>query len=148
MNGLLGDTSTVMPGLCIICIWRDSGYAMITYYACLRTIPGELIEASYVDGANMLQKFRYIIFPMLAPAFTINISLWLGWGLKVFDYPMIATHGGPGLASETVALYIYECTFPYYRAGYGQAAAVLMTISIFIITAVVTKALKKREADL
>lgn len=145
--GLLGNTDTVMYGLSIICIWRDCGLAMMTYFATIQSIPEELYEASRVDGANVFQRFKNVTLPNLAPAFTINITLWLGWGLKVFDYPMAATGGGPGKASETLAMYVYNYAFPYNKAGYGQAAALVMMIGIFIISSTVTTILRKRELD-
>lgn len=145
--GLLGSADTVMYGISIICIWRDCGLAMMTYFATLQGIPEELYEASRVDGANVFQRFKNVTLPNLAPAFTINITLWLGWGLKVFDYPMAATGGGPGRASETLAMYVYNYAFPYNKAGYGQAAALVMMVGIFIISSTVTKILRKRELD-
>ena len=84
----------------------------------------------------------------VAFAFTVNVTLFLGWGLKVFDYVMAATNGGPGRASETFAMYVYNYTFPYNRAGYGQAAAILMMIFIFIISGVVSTLLRRREIDM
>ena len=141
--GLLGSADTVIYGISIICIWRDCGLAMMTYFATLQGIP----EAARVDGANIFQRFKNVTLPMLAPAFTINITLWLGWGLKVFDYPMAATGGGPGRASETLAMYVYNYAFPYNKAGYGQAAALVMMVGIFIISSTVTKILRKRELD-
>jgi raffinose/stachyose/melibiose transport system permease protein len=148
IHGLLGSTGTVILGLTIICVWKDAGLAMVTYYAGLQSIPQELYDAARVDGANLWQQFKSIIIPMLAPAFTINITLWLGWGLKVFDYPMAATGGGPGSSSQTVAMYVYKYAFPYNKAGYGQAAAISMMIIIFVITGIVTSILRKRELDI
>ena len=147
ISGLLGSADTVIYGISIICIWRDCGLAMMTYFATLQGIPEELYEASRVDGANVFQRFKNVTLPNLAPAFTINITLWLGWGLKVFDYPMAATGGGPGRASETLAMYVYNYAFPYNKAGYGQAAALVMMVGIFIISSTVTKILRKRELD-
>ena len=61
---------------------------------------------------------------------------------------MTATNGGPGRSSETFAMYVYNYTFPYNRAGYGQAAALIMMTGIFIVTGIVTAALRKREVEL
>lgn len=147
-NGLLGSSSTVMFGLTIICLWRDSGLAMLTYLAALKTIPAELYESAVVDGASGLRKLFSITLPMIAPATTINITLWLGWGLKVFDYPMAATGGGPGSSSWTLAIYVYKYAFSYGKAGYGQAAAVFLFIIVVTITLTVTRLLRKRETEL
>lgn len=148
IKSLLGNPDTVIFGISIISLWRDTGYVMVIYLAALQSIPVEYYEAARVDGAGVLKRFLAVTFPMIVPALTVNISLFMGWGLKVFDYVMAATKGGPGRASETLAIYVYNYTFPYNRAGYGQAAAILMTLGIFILTSVVTALLKKREVEL
>lgn len=144
----LGNAKTVMFGICIMSVWRDTGYAMLIYIAGLQGIPDTYYEAAKIDGAGPMKRFWYITKPLIAPAMTINITLFLGWGLKVFDYVMTATSGGPGKASETFALYVYNYTFPYNRAGYGQAAAMLMMLAIFMVTGLVTYVLRKREVEM
>lgn len=148
IKSLLGNAKTVMFGVCIMSVWRDTGYAMLIYIAGLQGIPDTYYEAARIDGAGVIKRFWYITRPLIAPAVTINITLFLGWGLKVFDYVMTATGGGPGKASETFALYVYNYTFPYNRAGYGQAAAMLMMLGVFVITGAVTTVLRKREVEM
>lgn len=148
IKSLLGNKDTVMFGICLMSVWRDTGYAMLIYIAGLQGIPDTYYEAAKIDGAGALKRFWYITRPLIAPAVTINVTLFLGWGLKVFDYVMTATGGGPGKASETFALYVYNYTFPYNRAGYGQAAAMLMMLAIFIVTGLVTHALRKKEVEM
>ena len=148
IKGLLGSIDTVMYGIILICVWRDTGLAMVIYFAGLQTIPEELNEAAKIDGANAFQVFKAITFPMLAPAFTTCITLWLGWSLKVFDYPMAATRGGPGDASTTFAIYVYNYAFPYNKAGYGQMAALVMMAVVVVISSIVTSFLRRREVEL
>lgn len=148
IKSLLGNKKTVMMGICIMGMWRDTGYAMLIYLAGLNSIDDTYYEAAEIDGAGRWAKFRYITLPMIAPAMTVNITLFLGWGLKVFDYAMTVTGGGPGRASETFALYVYNYTFPYNKAGYGQAAAIIMLIAIVVVTGIVTRLLRRREVDL
>lgn len=148
VNGLLGNSKTVIFGLSIICLWRDAGLAMLTYLASLKSVPLELYEAAKVDGTNAIERFFHIIIPMIWPAITINVTLWLGWGLKVFDYPMAATNGGPGRSSWTLAIYVYQYTFPYGKAGYGQAAALILFILVATVTLGTAKLLRSREQEL
>lgn len=148
IKSLLGNAKTVMFGISLMSVWRDTGYAMLIYIAGLQGIPETYQEAAIIDGAGPFKRFWYITFPLLAPAITVNVTLFLGWGLKVFDYVMTATGGGPGKASETFALYVYNYTFPYNRAGYGQAAAMLMMLAVFIITGTVTALLRRREVEM
>lgn len=144
----LSSPKTVMIGLCIMSIWKETGLAMVLYYATLQTVPKDLLEAAEIDGANSIQKFFKITLPFLAPAFTYCIPLWLGLGLKQFDYSFVATNGGPGTSSMSMAMYIYEYEFPYYKAGYGQMVSLVYLIFVLIITYFVTKTLRKREIEL
>ena len=138
----------VIFGLSLIAVWRDSGYCMIVYFAALQAVPKELYECAEIEGAGWWTRFFKITLPMIVPALTANLTLILSWGLKVFDYPMIATLGGPGNASETVNLLIYRNIFVYYKAGYGQASAYVFTVFIFIITAIVSTILRRQEVEM
>lgn len=144
----LTSPTFVMVGISIICIWADTGYCMIVFIAALQGIPQDYYEAAQIEGCSRWRQFWNITLPLLGPAVTSNIIIYLGWGMKVYDYPMAATAGGPGRASETVAVLIYKNLFGYFKAGYGQAIAVLFTAAIFIITAIVAKALRRREVEL
>lgn len=147
IKSILGNPNTAMLGIVIICLWRDSGYAMLIYFAGLKSIPTEYYEAAKIDGAGVFAQFFKITLPLLIPALMINVVQYLGWGIQVFDYVMAATGGGPGRATETLAIYVYKLTFPYARAGYGQAASILMMIGIFVLTAIVTKAFRRKEVE-
>lgn len=144
----LTSKSLVMFGLSIIAIWRDSGYCMVIYYAALKGVPEELYESSRIEGANAIQKFYHVTLPLIVPALTANLTLTLSWALKVFDYPMVATLGGPGSSSVTMNMLIYRNIFVNYKAGYGQAQAVVFTLFIFLITGFVAKVLRSREVEL
>jgi len=144
----LSSPDTVMIGLCIMSIWKETGLAMVLYYAGLKTVPKDLLEAAEIDGANGIQKFFKITIPFLAPVITYCVILWLGLGLKQFDYSFVATNGGPGTSSMSMAMYIYKYEFPYYKAGYGQMVALVYLIFVLLITFLTTKALRKKEIEL
>ncbi len=144
----LASTKWVMPGIAAISVWRDSGYCMIIFIAALQSIPHEYNEASMIDGANGIQRFFHVTLPMLIPAFTTNITLLLSWGFKVFEYPMAATAGGPGGASETIAMYAYNNIFAFFNAGLGQAAAITMTIMFAVVTLTVSRLIRSKEVEM
>lgn len=147
IKNLLSDQKTVLFGISIIALWRDSGYAMVIYLASLQSISESYYEAADVDGANAFTKFFRITLPMIVPAFTINLTMFIGWGLKTFDYVYVSTGGGPGRSSETLAQLVYLYTFPYNKASFGQAAAVAMFAMTVIITSLVAKALRSKEVE-
>ncbi len=144
----LGSQFWAIIGIAFICIWADTGYCMIIYVAALQGISKDYYEAAQISGASKWQQFWKITLPMLWPAVVSNVIIYLGWGLRVYDYPMAATSGGPGRASETIAMLIYKNLFSYHKAGYGQALAIVYTVMIFVVIAVVAKLLRKREVEL
>ncbi|MFQ9891167.1 MAG: carbohydrate ABC transporter permease [Streptococcus sp.] len=88
---------------------------MIIYISGIQNIPGELIEAAEIDGANKVQLLRYVTIPMVMPSITICTFLTLTNGFKLFDQNLALTNGGPDKMSEMLALNIYN-TF-YGRTG-------------------------------
>lgn len=141
----LGQSNQVVAGMAVIAIWRDMGYCMLIYIAGLQAIPTDYYEAAKVAGATPLQQFRYITLPMLVPAFTSNVTLLLAWGLKCFDYPMAVARNME--AAQTSAMFVYDYIFGYSKAGLGQAAAVMLTIVLVIMTRVVTYFFRKAEVE-
>lgn len=144
----LGSVRWAILGLSVIAVWRCSGYCMVIYIAALQSVPHEFYEASRIEGAGRVRTFFSITVPMIMPAFTANTTLLIAWGLKTFDTPMAATGGGPGRASETLALFVYNNIFNYYKAGYGQAVALVFTLFIFILSFLLTRMMRRLEVDL
>lgn len=144
----LAVKSQAMFGIAIISVWRTSGYCMLIYIAALQGVPHEYYEAASVEGANGWQQFIKITVPMIIPAFSVNVSLLLAWGLKVFDAVMATTNGGPGRdTTTTMAMFIYNNIFGNSKAGYGQAAAVVMTLILLVLSFLVSKFFHSKEVD-
>ncbi len=141
----LGISGQVIPGLVVIAIWRDMGYCMLIYIAALQSIPIDYYEAARVEGANFFHETRFITLPLIVPAFTANLTLLLSWGLRTFDYPMAVARNMA--AGETVAMYVYDNIFGFSRAGLGQAAAILITLVLIILTVLVTNVLRRLEVE-
>ena len=91
-------------GLVILVGWQQIGYMMIIYISGIQNIPGELIEAAQIDGANKVQLLRYVTIPMVMPSITICTFLTLTNGFKLFDQNLALTNGGPDKMSEMLAL--------------------------------------------
>lgn len=142
----LGVKGQAMTGIAIISSWRTAGYCMLIYIAALQGVPQEYYEAASVEGANGIQKFFKITVPMIIPAFSSNISLLLAWGLKVFEVVRATTRGGPTLnETTTMSMFVYDNIFANWKAGYGQAAAIVMTIILLIISFIVSKFFRSKE---
>lgn len=127
-------------------IWQWTGYSMLVYYANMLTIPEDIYEAATIDGANQVQQFFFITFPMLRGAhFTLFILGTLG-SLKCFDLPYILTKGGPNHATEFFSTYIYLKSFDFFDQGGSSALVMLMFIIALIITGVQMKFYHKNDS--
>ena len=118
----------------ILMNWQQIGYMMVIYIAGIQNIPGELIEAAKIDGANSAQLLRHVTIPMVMPSITICSFLTLTNSFKLFDQNLALTAGEPSNSSQMLALNIYD-TF-YFRNGWegvGQAKAVIFFVMVAII---------------
>jgi raffinose/stachyose/melibiose transport system permease protein len=143
----LALSNQALFGIVLIQTWRSSGYCMLIFIAALQGVPQEYYEVAKVEGASWSVQFWKITFPMIMPAFAANVSLLMAWGLKVFDAVMATTGGGPGKATATMSMYVFNNIFGYMKAGYGQAAAVMMTIILLAMSVCVTKFFRAQEVD-
>jgi multiple sugar transport system permease protein len=125
-------------------IWRGTAFSMIMQYAGMKTVPPELYEAATVDGAGTWQKFRYVTMPSLRGILLINLVLITIATLNTFDMVLPLTGGGPGRATEVVALYIYHLVFSEFQFGRGAAVAVLL-MAIGLLLSVCYARLLQRE---
>lgn len=121
---------------------------MIIYIAGIQNIPGELIEAAKIDGANKWQLVKSVILPMLMPTITICTFLTLTNGFKLFDQNLALTGGNPGKMSELLALNIYNTMYGTTGwQGVGQAKAVIFFILVAIIALAQNKITTSKEVQ-
>lgn len=146
-QSLLGAKNTVLIGIIIISLWNNLGSNTMIYIAGLAGIPKDYEEAAMIDGAGLLQRFRYITIPMLMPSFSICITLTLTSSLREFGLVLAATGGGPAGSSETFALLIYNYMFKYSRAGYAQAVSLVFMVVLVAIGLVLNRYFRNREVE-
>lgn len=130
----LADPTMSIWAILIVMVWQSTGLVMVIYLAGLAGVPLELEEAAALDGANVFQRFRHVVFPMIRPSFVIASTLMLIQGLRTFDQIMALTGGGPFNATETLATQVYKQTFAYGQFGYGAALSLVMTVLIIVIS--------------
>ena len=124
-QGWVFNSATVIPSLVLVETWQWTPLVMLIVLGGLAAIPSEPYESAAIDGANALQRFRYITLPMVAPFLMVAVIIRTIDALKSFDIIYAITQGGPGTASETINLYLYSVAFAYYDIGYGSAIAVV-----------------------
>ncbi|AKG03636.1 ABC transporter permease [Salimicrobium jeotgali] len=147
LSGWLSTTNTGFWGLVILTSWQMAGYIMIIYIAYLENVPKELIEASKIDGANAVQRFKNVIFPLVAPAFTVSMFLTLSMSFKIYDQNLSLTNGGPFNSTQMVAMEIVRTAFSDREMAYAQAKAVIFFLIVAVISLTQVYYNKKREVD-
>src|SRR5690606_19215137 len=110
-RSILGQPNLAWLGVVIVAVWQGAALNTLLYLTSLQTIPDELYESSSIDGASKWQQFVSITFPMIGTLFTINIILAKKTLPMVFDHIMAITGGGPGRATESICLLIYNGEF-------------------------------------
>jgi multiple sugar transport system permease protein len=120
--------------ICLTIIWKTASFMALILLAGLQMIPRSLYEAAEVDGANLWQQFWQVTIPMLMPSIVVALIFRTITALQTFDIPYTMTKGGPGEATETLAMLIHKYTIDYSDIGFGSTLAVFM----FVISLVVT----------
>lgn len=137
------NQKTVIPSLVIVETWQWTPLVMLIVLGGLAAMPRDPFESAEIDGANGWQKFRYITFPMILPFMMVAVIIRSIDALKSFDIIYAMTQGGPGTASETINIYLYNVAFAYYDIGYGSAIAVVFFV-VIITMSLVLLALRQR----
>lgn len=117
-DGWLADINTALAALILVGIWAGVPMAMLLYLAGLQTIPGEVVEAAIVDGANGWQRLRHITWPLLRPVTIVIIITSLAGALQGYEMPLLMTDGGPTNHTMVVGLLVYKKAF----GGWGTPA--------------------------
>ena len=125
--------------------WQQTALSMVIYLAGLTSIPKNLLEASQIEGANIIQRTIFIVIPLLIPATIIVVALSMINSLKGFDILYIMTEGGPFHSSDTLAMHMYNESFRKYRMGYGSAISVVLFLIAVTIIGIYFRQLKKLD---
>lgn len=130
----LTSSSGVIVAICLFSLWKFVGTPFLYYLIGLQGIPDGYYEAAQIDGANKIQTFFHITLPMLTPTLFFVITITTINTFQIFDEPYIITNGGPGNASRTLALHVYEKAFKAYEMGYASSVSVVLFIIVLVVT--------------
>jgi multiple sugar transport system permease protein len=109
-------------------IWRGTAFSMLVFSAAISSIPPDALEAAYVDGASTVQRVWHITLPLMKGAILSDLILITLQTLSVFVLIFAMTGGGPGTASETLPIYMFQQAFKFYQLGYGAAVALILLL--------------------
>jgi multiple sugar transport system permease protein len=120
----LGSGSTALFAVIFADVWKTAPFVMIILLAGLQNIPAELHEAAAIDGASAWKRFRFVTLPLLMPSIMVALLFRAIQSFGIFDLIFVMTGGGPGGATETLAIYTYNTCLRYLDFGYGSAMIV------------------------
>jgi multiple sugar transport system permease protein len=136
-------SSTVIPALVIVDTWQWTPLIMLIVLAGLAALPGEPYEAAMIDGASKAQMLWTITLPLLRPTIVTAALFRLIDSLKTFDIIFVMTQGGPGGASDTINIYLFNTAFAYFHMGMASS---MVVIFFAIVLGVAILAVRIRRA--
>jgi len=140
----LGNPDIVIPALAVTTVWWTFGFPMLVFIAGLHNIPEQLYEAAKIDGAGLLGTFRHITLPLIMPTMLFVVVTQFIAHMQVFAQPYIITGGGPGNASRSATMYLYETAWKFFRFGYASAIAVALAAIMIIVTITLFSIMRRR----
>jgi multiple sugar transport system permease protein len=145
--GLSQDWLYTMPMFAIIIanVWRGTAFSMLVYSAALSDVPPELLEAAAVDGASVWQRLRHVTLPLIRRSILSNLMLITLQTLASFTLIFVMTGGGPGNASSTTPVYMYQEAFQFYQLGYGTAMALVLLVLGALFSLIYMKLIKLED---
>ena len=130
----LSSAEWAMAAVIIMDVWKNAGFAMLVFLAGLQNIPDHYYEAARIDGANERNVFFRITLPLLSPTIFFILVIFTIGAFQVFDSIIVLTSGGPGDATRSIVLYIYEIAFQVFNMGYASTLAMTLFVIILLLT--------------
>jgi len=140
----LGNPNIVIPALSITTVWWTFAFPMLVFIAGLHSIPEPLYEAAKIDGAGPGKTFRHITLPLIMPTMLFVVVTQFIAHMQVFAQPYIITAGGPGNASRSAVMYLYETAWKFFRFGYASAIAVVLAAVMIVVTIILFSLMRRR----
>ncbi|HYH35684.1 MAG TPA: sugar ABC transporter permease [Nocardioides sp.] len=142
--GWLDSTSTALPTLVVMAVWRNFGTLMVIFLAALQTVPRELLEAAETDGATPWARFRHITLPLLRPTLLFGAVITSIGYLQFFEEAFVMTKGGPLDATRSITFFTYD-QWGYGNYAVGSAAAYLLFVAIMLLTWLQFRLLREKD---
>lgn len=132
----LTSVNWVLITIVLVSVWRNTGFTFVLFLGGLTNVPQDVLDAADVDGAQGWRRLWYVTIPMLSPTILFAAVTGVIGALQVFEEPFIMTRGGPGDASRTAVMILYEAGFKNIEFGYASVIAVVLFLIILAVTGV------------
>jgi multiple sugar transport system permease protein len=143
----LSDPDLVIPAIAVTTLWWSLGFPIMLFLAGLQQVPGDIYEAAALDRASRWTVFRRITLPSIRRTLLLVVMLQTAAQLQIFGQAQLLTGGGPGGASRTMVLYIFEVSFGRWELGYATAIAELLFGMILCVTLLQYWLVTRREGE-
>ncbi len=130
----LANKQVAMATIIIVAFLKTVGFTMVLFHAALQNVPRDVVEAARIDGAGEWTTFRHITLPLIAPFTFLVVILTTINSFKTFALFYVMTQGGPGDATRTLSLYIYDMGFKFLQLGYAGTLSVLLFLIVLTLT--------------
>lgn len=135
----IGQASTALKALSVMDVWVAMGFYAVIFYGALLDIPDDVLEAARIDGCSSFQMFRHILLPLLRPVTVTCLTFSFAGAVKMFESAMALTGGGPGNATTSLSMYMYDVSFGFNKVGYGSTIAIVIFLICIIGTRIINR---------
>jgi raffinose/stachyose/melibiose transport system permease protein len=135
----IGKASTALGSLAAMDIWVAVGFYAIILYGALLDVPEDIIEAARIDGCKPMQLFRHILLPLLVPILVTCFIFSFTGTVKMFESALALTGGGPGGATKSMSMYMYDVAFTFQKMGFGSVIALFIFVVCVVGSAVIRR---------
>ena len=143
----LGDPKLALLSVMAVDIWRNTPFMFLIFLAGMQSLPSELYEAASVDGASPWRRFTSVTLPLLTPLILVALIIRGMDAVREFDILFIMTGGGPGNATETIALATHRYSFRVYNMGLGSAVSYIIFVVVFIASIFFVRRMQRTQVD-
>ncbi len=144
-TNILSSKTTAIFGVLFVHVWQGVAIPTVLLMSALQTVPSEILESSLIDGANRWQQFWKIMMPFLVPTLGVILVLLLRDGLTLFDYVYGLTEGGPGGATRTITLLIYQQGFEEWNFSFAIAESLILSVLLASLSLVQITFTQKKQ---
>ena len=138
-TSLLGTKWGAIFAAVFVLLWQGVAMPIIIFLAGLQSIPSEITEAARIDGCGGWQLFKNILLPLLRPMVITSLVFSFSGTVKMFESAMALTKGGPGSATKSLSMYMYDVAFTYNKVGYASVIAIVIFLICVVGSLVINK---------
>ena len=137
------NPTTAQITMILVVVWQQVGFTFVLFVAALTSVPTDVTEAAAIDGAGPWRTLFRIKIPLISPTILFATVVAMINAMQLFDQPYIMTKGGPGTATTTATISIYQTGFQNLQFGYASAIAILLLVIILLVTGIQFLAARK-----